>query len=266
MEIFGIEIFGLEILLICAISYFIGSIPFGVIVGRYKGIDITKLGSGNIGGTNILRNLGWKWGIFVIACDVLLKGALPPIIVMYFIKEPEWLGWLAFLCAAIGGFFSIFLRFPILFMKKYCMGRWHGGKGVALVAGGLLAFWGWETLVGLFVLWLFVLFFFAKGKVSIASMTLAVIVFIIGTIFFLMIPAFIVTGFVLLVISAVVWKKHEDNRKRLANGQEGSIGFIERFWIDPKGFALQKAQQLVVRAQEIILKFQNGKKLGKPGS
>jgi len=61
-------------------SYFLGSIPFGYLVGKVKGYDLRKEGSGNIGATNVFRVVGKKEGIFVFILD-FLKGFLP---VLYF--------------------------------------------------------------------------------------------------------------------------------------------------------------------------------------
>ena len=61
-------------LLIVVLAYLLGSIPFGLLVARSRGIDIRKHGSGNIGATNVSRTLGKKWGILVFALD-FLKGA-----------------------------------------------------------------------------------------------------------------------------------------------------------------------------------------------
>ncbi|MCX5749360.1 MAG: glycerol-3-phosphate acyltransferase, partial [Candidatus Saganbacteria bacterium] len=52
-------------ILILALSYLIGSVPFGLVISRMKGIDITKAGSGNTGATNVFRTIGKGWGILV---------------------------------------------------------------------------------------------------------------------------------------------------------------------------------------------------------
>src|SRR6266568_1536978 len=68
----GLPLAGFTIL----ISYLIGAIPFGYLVARWRGIDIFKAGSGNIGATNVGRVLGKRFGLLVFALD-FLKGALP---------------------------------------------------------------------------------------------------------------------------------------------------------------------------------------------
>ena len=61
---------------IALLAFLLGSIPFGVLVARHQGVDLTTVGSGNIGATNAMRVLGTKWGLIVFALDVL-KGVIP---------------------------------------------------------------------------------------------------------------------------------------------------------------------------------------------
>src|SRR5690349_1924004 len=67
-------------------SYLLGSVPFGYLVGRARGVDITKVGSGNIGATNTYRALGWKAGLTVFVLDVG-KGAVPPLLARALVKD-----------------------------------------------------------------------------------------------------------------------------------------------------------------------------------
>jgi len=122
-------------------SYILGSIPFGYVVGKVKGYDIRKEGSGNIGCTNVFRVIGKKEGIFVFILD-FLKGYLP---VLYFTDISVLAGILALLGAIIGHMTTPFLKFK-------------GGKGVATGFGGIialmplpaaLAFGVWVLLVGI---------------------------------------------------------------------------------------------------------------------
>src|SRR5437016_4942824 len=132
---------------IAAIAYLLGSIPFGLLVARARGIDIRKHGSGNIGATNVSRALGKKWGILVFACD-FAKGALAVVIgqwiaarfpLLHFRTAPDsdefaggtivWLthtsaGILAALAVILGHNFPVWLKFK-------------GGKGIA-TSGGVI--------------------------------------------------------------------------------------------------------------------------------
>src|SRR6476646_3381200 len=107
------------LLILIPISYLLGSIPFGLIVGKAKGVDVRTAGSGNIGATNVGRLLGKKFFFIVFLLD-LGKGLVPMLIASILIRrtptqERDWhvyLIWLLVgLAAVIGHMFSIFLKF-----------------------------------------------------------------------------------------------------------------------------------------------------------
>ena len=123
-------------ILAMVISYLIGSIPFGVLISRTKGIDIMGLGSGNIGTTNVWRNLGPGYGLLVLGLD-MSKGLIAVLIGRYLGGiETELLAAFSVLC---GHSWSVFLRFK-------------GGKIVATGAGVILAISPVATLAALVVL------------------------------------------------------------------------------------------------------------------
>ena len=115
-------------------AYLIGSIPYGYLFGRLKGIDIRQCGSGNIGGTNVWRVLGREWGLLIFVLDFLkvpvafwihqklygLMGIAP--------LEP-WLESMALILLFLGGVLGH--NYPVWLKFK-------GGKGIATSAGGLL--------------------------------------------------------------------------------------------------------------------------------
>ena len=114
-------------------SYLIGAIPFGYLIARIKGVDLFKVGSGNIGATNVGRILGRKWGILVFLLD-LLKGALPVAFVPNIVRllsigdslgPVDLLRIAVALAAFFGHLFPIYLRF-------------RGGKGVATGFGAVV--------------------------------------------------------------------------------------------------------------------------------
>src|ERR1700761_4293919 len=114
-------------------AYLAGSIPFGLIVGLARGVDVRKQGSGNIGASNVGRLLGKKYFFFVMFLD-LLKGLIPVLAASWVVSNLQhsqtiyilWLG--VGFAAVIGHMFSVFLKFK-------------GGKGVATSAGILLGLW-----------------------------------------------------------------------------------------------------------------------------
>src|SRR5438105_7918948 len=128
------------LLLTALVSYLIGSIPFGYLVARMRGVDIFKEGSGNIGATNVGRVLGRKFGLLVFALD-LLKGALPTLgaslLSAHFEPKlpPDTLAVVAAVMAFLGHLFPIYVRF-------------HGGKGVATGAGAVLVLVAVPALAG----------------------------------------------------------------------------------------------------------------------
>lgn len=135
-----------------AAAYLIGSIPFGVLLGRMRGVDIRQHGSRNVGATNVARLLGKKLGLTCFFLD-MAKGAGPVVgagvttgvfaRLPAEVTEGQMLLWLGVAIAAIlGHMFSVFLRFG-------------GGKGVATGFGSMLAMWPLLTLPALiaFVVW-----------------------------------------------------------------------------------------------------------------
>src|SRR5947209_8451196 len=115
-------VFGLMIL----IAYLIGSIPFGYLVARSRGVNIFQHGSANIGATNVGRVLGPRVGVAVFLLD-FLKGAVPVLITVrledFFPNAPEHALPVAVgLAAFLGHLFPVYIRF-------------RGGKGVATGAG-----------------------------------------------------------------------------------------------------------------------------------
>ncbi|WP_029522395.1 glycerol-3-phosphate 1-O-acyltransferase PlsY [Persephonella sp. KM09-Lau-8] len=180
-------------------TYLIGSIPFGYVVGKLFGKDITKEGSGNIGATNVTRTIGKKAGILVLILD-LLKGFIPVFFAKdYFHFEPKFIGLVAVM-AVVGHCFSVFMKFK-------------GGKGVATGFGVLIALSVKVALIT-FILWLGV--FLATGYVSLAS--------IIATSF-----SWVMLGIIeqnlyytwaALIISLIIVMKHSSNIERLMKGTE----------------------------------------------
>jgi glycerol-3-phosphate acyltransferase PlsY len=104
-------------------AFALGSIPTGVIVARARGVDLRKVGSGNIGATNVGRALGKGWAIFVLIVDAL-KGYAPAALAARRLPPLAVAG--VALAAVLGHMFSVFLK-----------GR--GGKGVATSLGAALA-------------------------------------------------------------------------------------------------------------------------------
>jgi glycerol-3-phosphate acyltransferase PlsY len=186
-------------LCLCVGAYVAGSIPFGVLIARLKGVDLRTVGSGNIGATNVARALGKGWAVAVLIGDAA-KGFVP-----------VWLGRrlglpaapiaLAGLSAIVGHMFSFLLR-----------GR--GGKGVATSLGVALALSPVAALLGFGV---YVVVFAATRLSSLGSL-LGVWTF---SLFFVLhdAPAAPLVGLALGGASLVTLR-HRQNITRLFRGEE----------------------------------------------
>ena len=195
----------LFILLIALAAYLIGSIPFGLLLAKTKGLDIREQGSGNIGATNVLRCLGKPLGITCFVLDVL-KGFLPafffPMVGKIGSDFPS-IGILFGAAAILGHNFPVFLKFK-------------GGKGVATSAGVLLGIA--PLAVGLGILtWAVV--FFSSGYVSLGSIIAAIVVALTGWFG----PYGTVTAIALTLLSALTIWRHRANIQRLLAGTENKF-------------------------------------------
>jgi glycerol-3-phosphate acyltransferase PlsY len=195
-----------------AAAYLLGSVPFALLLGFLRGIDIRKAGSGNIGATNLTRLLGRRWGIPAFALD-MLKGLLPVLAAGWIGSAAVRGGLLAahagIACGAaaiLGHVFPIWLRF-------------RGGKGVA-TAFGVVA--GIAPLASAAAGIAWIALFFATRTVSIASIAAAA-VFPAGVAFlFRSTPAAIAVPMDILAIAvgALIVFRHRSNIRRLLAGQE----------------------------------------------
>ncbi len=186
------------------LAYLIGSIPFGVVVGKlFYHVDVREHGSGNVGTTNVFRVLGKKAGVAVLVCD-MLKGYIPAFIAAYFLRETDpWL--VIFIAAApvVGHMYSVFLK-----------GR--GGKGVATGAGVVIAL---IPLAGGIIAVVWISLILITRYVSLASLvaTLLVPVFV----FALGDPLPYLIAAVLVTVG-IFWA-HRGNIRRLLNGTENRV-------------------------------------------
>jgi len=194
----------LIIILLTAVAYVIGSIPFGLLISKAKGKDIRTMGSCNIGATNVLRCLGKPLGITCFVLDVL-KGYLPAALFPIIGKIDPAFGLLFGTAAILGHNFPIFLKFK-------------GGKGVATSAGVLLGIAPLAVAIGLFT---WILVFKVSCYVSLGSIIAALVVIITG---WIRIERYgIVTAIALTLLGALTVYRHRENIKRLANGTENKF-------------------------------------------
>ena len=202
-----------ELFYLIIISYLIGSTPTSIIVGRItKGIDIREHGSGNAGGTNVFRVLGWKPALFVVVIDVF-KGWLPAAIfapAFYYAQIIPDLGVVQILCgfsAVLGHTYTIFARFK-------------GGKGVGTLGGMLIALF---PTAFPFCLAIAIITIILTGYVSLASIlasvSLPIFLFILPP-FFGVNPAPLSLMVFSLLIPWFITFTHRSNIQRLRSGEE----------------------------------------------
>ena len=205
------------------IAYFCGSVPFGLLIGFAKGIDLREYGSGNLGATNAVRVLGKKLGVLCFLLDVA-KGFAPVFVsgwMLGYIGRTEltsteaWQWLVICVCAVMGHVFPMWLKFK-------------GGKGVATGLGTMLGIWPLLTVAALvtFVTWVVVLK--VSRFVSLASMISAVMLPVYVVIGALMrdqkveaiMPFIIVTA----LLAVLVVFRHRSNITRLMAGKEDRTG------------------------------------------
>lgn len=184
-------------------AYFLGSIPFGKLVASgVAHINITQRGSGNIGATNVARELGVKWGLFTLFLD-MLKGFVPVAIFTYYRSKTggDDLTMIAIgLSALLGHQFSVFLKF-------------RGGKGVATAVGVFLVISLPACLLGVLV---FVLTVYKSDFVSLGSVLSAAIMPALLALFGE--SPIIVIGS--SIVASLICLKHAANIGRLFRGKE----------------------------------------------
>jgi len=188
--------------LLVILSYFIGAIPFSYIIGRvFAGIDLREKGSGNVGATNAMRNMGIGLGLASLAGD-LLKGVLAAWLGLHYGGET-----LAAFCGAMAAFahcYTIFLGF-------------RGGKAVATSAGVVLMLMP-RVLVVLF--FLLVIIVVITRYVSLGSVSAAAILPVMAVVLHSPRPYVYMSGF----LAVLVIYRHRENIRRLREGTESKLG------------------------------------------
>ncbi len=179
-------------------AYLLGSIPSAyLLVKFYRGIDIRKFGSGNVGSTNTVRAAGKGAGILVFLIDSL-KGAIPTLIGLKL--GGENMAAAAGAMAVVGHMFPVWLKFK-------------GGKGVATTIGMSFVLTPWGALIT-FAIWFVTLI--ATGYVSLGSCVGGVVLWIC---YLCGRHSFVVNVILLAIVLLVLWK-HRSNFRNIKNGTE----------------------------------------------
>jgi glycerol-3-phosphate acyltransferase PlsY len=181
-------------------GYLLGSIPFGRIIGKkFAAVDVMDVGSGNIGATNVARELGLLYGALTLALDIG-KGFLPLCLFRCLFPEHDLCSAVVAVCPFLGHQYSIFLRF-------------HGGKGVATALGVLFAL---APLSACLILVLFLLVVAVTDTISLGSVISASVIPVF-LILFEKPPPWCVAAF---FMAFLIWFRHRDNLGRLVRGEE----------------------------------------------
>jgi glycerol-3-phosphate acyltransferase PlsY len=189
----------IEIVYISIYSYFLGSIPFGLILTKiFLNKDLREIGSGNIGATNALRTGKKSLGVLTLLLDGL-KAYLTVLITLSYL--PEYIYFSALLCI-LGHIFPVWLKFK-------------GGKGVAVYLGILFSF---SVSLGIFFIisWLTILFF--SKYASLSSLISTLLIFIYSITF----KIFNESIFFFIVFIIIIYT-HRGNIVRLKNKKENKI-------------------------------------------
>lgn len=190
-------------------AYLLGSVSGSLVLGKLRGIDIRTMGSGNAGGTNALRSVGWLFGLAVVAVDVgkgaLAAGLLPLAVPLLSADplDPYWARVAAGLAAVAGHVWPAFFRF-------------RGGKGAGTAVGTLAVVAPW-CLLPMLVLWLLTIL--GTGYVGLATvlagLSLVPAMWLAGPS-----PLHPALGMMAIVLAALLVFTHRGNLARLRSGTE----------------------------------------------
>jgi acyl phosphate:glycerol-3-phosphate acyltransferase len=213
---------------IIILSYLIGSIPTGIIITKaVRGIDIRNYGSGNAGGTNVMRVLGWKHGLLVILLDAL-KGVIAVVIIarLHYGNIPfqnvtpfddfTLVQIIAGIAAVVGHIWTVFASF-------------RGGKGIATALGMLIILVTVDMLIaiGVFLLVVTISRYVSLGSL-LGAISVPLTLIIRENIFNVNIPGYnTILPFVILVSLLVIFT-HRKNVVRILNGKENRVNFRKK--------------------------------------
>ena len=200
-------------------AYLLGSIPFGLIIAKAHGINLRKIGSGNIGATNLSRALGKKWAYFCFGLDVL-KGTIPMALAASVYRcQPQvlelFLTLAAGFAAVLGHIFPVYLKFK-------------GGKGVATSFGVALGLWPYFTICASIAFAVWIIAVLIWRYISLASIIASVTLPLSLLLGILIVPDWQLANLWPLFTAAIaipvtVILRHRENIKRIITGTESKV-------------------------------------------
>ncbi len=201
----------LHIAALALLSYLVGSIPIGFMLGKARGVDLRTIGSGNVGATNVYRAFGFRVAIFVFMLDVSKGFVGAAVLPAIWTPEALSITWVRMICgiaAIAGSIASVFLKFK-------------GGKGVATAVGVLLGLEPFSTIIGL-AIWaaLFIRYRYVSLGSIVGAVALPVLIAVFNRNGLLRYPVFYFS----LLVALIVVVRHRSNIGRLLKGTENRIG------------------------------------------
>lgn len=209
----------MKLIVFIVASYLLGAVPFGLLIAGIHGIDLRKVGSGNIGATNLSRALSKKWAYVCFALD-FLKGLLPVLATGFWLGEISQTKGLVIqlaigIAAVLGHIFPIYLRF-------------RGGKGVATSFGVAVGLWPYYTVCAGVALLVWVAFVLIWQYVSLASIAASVAFPVAFVLAIAVLPGWRFSELWPLLMVAIgvpllVFLRHRQNIDRLLAGTENKV-------------------------------------------
>ena len=203
-----------HVVLVVIISYFVGNISISRILAGTKKQDITKLGSGNPGMTNTLRNYGAKWGALNLVLD-MLKAFIPALSCFYIFGNSYLMLYVAGISSILGHMFPIVYKFK-------------GGKGVSSTMGMFLAANPIATLICLLVGAVIWIIFEYGAVVSFLLMTSLTVIEGIRIRAILPLMDRKIICLILFFLFILTWYAHRKNIERLLLGKENKASIIKK--------------------------------------
>ena len=203
-----------HILLTILVSYLCGNISFARIISKFKKQDITKLGSGNPGMTNTLRNFGFKLGFTNLLLD-MLKAFIPALASYYIFGKNDMMLYIAGISSIMGHMYPVFYKFK-------------GGKGVSSTMGMFLAANPIATIICLLIgtcIWII----FEYGSV-VSFLLMTSLTVIEGVRVKMALPEIErkVVCLILFFLFILTWYAHRKNIERLLLGKENKASIIKK--------------------------------------
>jgi glycerol-3-phosphate acyltransferase PlsY len=193
------------------LAYLLGSIPAGYIAGYIAGVDVRKVGSGNVGATNVTRVLGKRFGYPVFVVD-FAKGLAAVTVGMMIAKSAQSTPQFIDLCGAVAAIFSVIGHSYSIWLG------FKGGKGVATSLGSLFGL-NWAAAAVACVVWILV--FQLTRYVSLSSIAAAIALPVtIATMLFLKQLQTPILLYFVLCLAAIIVLRHRSNLSRLLKGTE----------------------------------------------